>query len=75
MSGFLSGYRVSCNLILQEALRQLDPGQLGMTISVAQCVPGDWLCQASDSRDWLGGPGRRDIAAKRSGKDERRSCL
>ncbi len=28
-----------CNLILQEALRQLDPSQLGMTISVAQCVP------------------------------------
>jgi transcriptional regulator with XRE-family HTH domain len=26
------------NLILQEALRQLDPNQLGMTVSVAQCV-------------------------------------
>ena len=26
------------NLILQEALRQLDPHQLGMTVSVAQCV-------------------------------------
>ncbi len=26
------------NLILQEALRQLDPHQLGMTLSVAQCV-------------------------------------
>lgn len=27
------------NLILQEALRQLDPHQLGMTISLAQCIP------------------------------------
>ncbi len=27
------------NLILQEALRQLDPSQQGMTISVAPCVP------------------------------------
>lgn len=27
------------NVILQEALRQLDPSQQGMTISVAQCVP------------------------------------
>jgi hypothetical protein len=26
------------NLILQEALRQLDPHQLGMTVSLAQCV-------------------------------------
>jgi transcriptional regulator with XRE-family HTH domain len=30
------------NLILQEALRQLDPQQLGMTVSLAQCVtPGE----------------------------------
>jgi transcriptional regulator with XRE-family HTH domain len=27
------------NLILQEAIRQLDPHQLGMTVGLAQCVP------------------------------------
>ncbi len=42
------------NLILQEALRQLDPNVLGMTVSIAQCVKPQEGMKVRSLREYVG---------------------